>query len=103
MHSGTDPTIQQSKNPAMPRQMVLGPWHEMWEAFLYYLSNQAAMYDRTINNGEDWPELLQKEAASSYKISVNFSEAEARTICVGDKWSHGFETNVHYDNTFEYV
>ena len=82
--------------------MVLGPWHEIWEAFLYYLSNQAAEYDIMLDQS-DWPEELQNEAASSYKISVSFAEEEARTSFVGGKWSNGFETNVHYDDTFEYA
>ena len=84
----------------MPQPMVLGPWHEIWEAFLYYKSNKAAEYDRLINDTQPWPKYAQMEG-SSYEIRVGFAKQQSRIWHGPTGWTQGFWENPKYDNTFE--
>jgi hypothetical protein len=85
----------------MPQQMVLGPWHEIWEAFLYYVSKQAAEHDRSTHNDQLWPEWMQRGWQGKYKIFVDFAKTEANISCFSGTWSSGFEDNPHHVSVFE--
>jgi len=84
----------------MPQQMVLGPWHEIWEAFLFYKSHEAADYDRLVNDGLPWPQWAQN-ARSSYAIHVGFAKNEANIWNGPSGWSHDFQANLWYSDVFE--
>ena len=81
--------------------MVLGPWHEIWEAFLYYLSNEAADYDRDVNDGQFWPAWMQIGSPGIYKITVGFARSESQIQFKAGQWSQGFDANPNYDDVFE--
>lgn len=81
--------------------MVLGSWHEIWEAFLYFKCNQGAAYDQAEINGKPWPGELQLPGRP-HNICVGFAnqEAQARPLQHGE-WSHGYQPNPYYDGTFD--
>ena len=84
----------------MPQQMVLGPWHEIWEAFLYYVSSLAAEHDQVTHNNQLWPSWMQQTSQGSYKIRVGFAKQESRIVLVHGRWSENFEQNPSYEDTW---